>query len=157
MTICAVAFKRIWRLFLILLRMKSVEKHINQKKDYLGQVSQGMARIHKLLLENEIEFIERKNGIALNANDRLQVLLNSAELAWLRDLSQTMVYVDDIYFQKEEIENEQIQTVKERVENLMLQSNESEFSKKYTQLMTVVPDLMLEHGRLKVAIKNSPL
>ena len=113
-----------------------------------------MARIHKLLLENEIEFIEKKNGIVLNANDRLNVLLNSSEVAWLREMSQLMAFVDEIYFQKEFIQEEQFSTVLKRVDTLVIQPGDSEFSKKYRGLLAVVPDLMLEHGRLKVALKN---
>lgn len=129
-----------------------------EKRHYLREVTASMARIHKLLLEYEIESIEMKNGITLNANDRLNVLLNSAEVAWLRDMSQLMAFVDEIYFQKELITDDQIQTTKERVESLLIQPPaDSEFAKKYRSLMTVVPDLMLEHGLLKVATKKVPL
>lgn len=130
---------------------------VNDKRTYLGGVSAALAKVHKLLLENEIEFIEMKNGIRLNANDRLNVLLNSAEVAWLRDMSQLMAFVDEVYFQKEPIEDDQVRTIKKRVEDLILNQSDTEFSRKYRQLLAQVPDLMFEHGSLKVAVKNSPL
>ncbi|AGH96665.1 hypothetical protein [Pseudobdellovibrio exovorus] len=126
------------------------------KKQYIGDISAAMARIHKLLLENEIEFIEIKNGITLNANDRLNVLLNAVEVAWLREMSQLMAYVDEIYFQKEPITDDQWQTVKTRVEDLLVNAKETEFIKRYHKHLPVIPDLMREHGLLKVALQNTP-
>lgn len=128
----------------------------DQKKQYIGDLSAAMSRIHKLLLENEIEFIERKNGIALNANDRLNVLLNASEVAWLRVMSQLMVFVDEIYFQKEPLQDEQFLTVKTRVEDLLINGKDTEFIKRYHKLLPVIPDLMREHGLLKVALKDLP-
>lgn len=128
----------------------------DQKKKYIGDLSSAMSKIHKLLLENEIEFIERKNGIALNANDRLNVLLNATEVAWLRVMSQLMVFVDEIYFQKEPIQDEQFLTVKTRVEDLLINGQDVEFTKHYHKLLPVIPDLMREHGLLKVALKDLP-
>lgn len=126
------------------------------KKQYIGDISAAMARVHKLLLENEIEFIEIKNGITLNANDRLNVLLNAAEVAWLREMSQLMAYVDEIYFQKEPITDDQWQTVKARVEDLLINAKDTEFITRYRKHLPVIPDLMREHGLLKVALQNTP-
>ena len=112
-----------------------------------------MAKIHKLLLVNEIEKYEKEKGITCNALERLNLLLNSPELAWLRDMSQLMAFTDEIYFQKEAIKDDQIIAVQKGINNLLIQQTDSEFSKKYRSLILHIPDLIIEHGRLKLALK----
>ena len=70
-------------------------------KDQLGQISSAMMRIHKAIMENEMELLEAKTMKPLGPNERLQVLLNDPDFAWLRNLSQLMSAVDEVYFQKE--------------------------------------------------------
>lgn len=112
-----------------------------------------MAKIHKLLLVNEIEKYEKEKGITCNALEQLNLLLNSPELAWLRDMSQLMAFIDEIYFQKEAINDDQIIAVQKGIDNLLIQQTDSEFSKKYRSLIGHIPDLIVEHGRLKLALK----
>jgi len=122
-------------------------------KEQLGQISAAMARIHKTILENEIELREIKTMKPLGPNERLQVLLNDPEFAWLRMLSGLMSTLDEVYFQKEPIQSEQVISLKKSVNELLIQSSDSVFSKKYRSLLPVVPDLMLHHGLLRQALQ----
>lgn len=119
----------------------------------LGQISSALARIHKTLLENELEERENKLQIKMGPADRLHALLHDPELDWLRALSQLMAAVDEIYFQKEPIEKEQWEKALKNVQDLMDHSNQSTFSIKYRQLLPLVPDLMPHHGLLRLALK----
>tara|TARA_B110001454_G_scaffold219197_1_gene251427 strand:+ start:18879 stop:19268 length:390 start_codon:yes stop_codon:yes gene_type:complete len=121
-------------------------------KEQLGQISSAMARVHKTIMENEMELRELKTMKPLGPNERLQVLLNDPEFAWLRSLSQLMSTVDEVYFQKEPIENDQVEVLKKSVNELLIQVTDTPFSKKYRSLIPVVPDLMLHHGLLKQAL-----
>jgi len=121
-------------------------------KDQLGQISSAMMRIHKAIMENEMELLEAKTMKPLGPNERLQVLLNDPGFAWLRSLSQLMSAVDEVYFQKEAIQQEQADILKKSVDELLIQSTDSSFSKKYRSLIPVVPDLMVYHGLLKQAL-----
>lgn len=115
-----------------------------------------MMKIHKLLLEDEMENRELATNKTIPPNERLNVLLNDPNMAWLRNMSQLMAYVDEIYFQKEPILERQMLDVEERVQNLFGLQNESEFSYQYKSKLGTIPDLMMEHGRLKLALKRVP-
>lgn len=121
-------------------------------RDSLGQVSSALARIHKTLLENEIEDLEVKLNIKMSPADRLNALLNDPALHWLRAMSQLMASVDEVYFQKEPIEETQWQAAIKSVDDLFAIANESEFAKRYRSLLPRVPDLMPQHGLLRAAL-----
>lgn len=128
-------------------------------KDYrerLGNISSAMMKIHKLLMENEMEAIEQATNKTLPPAERLNALLNNPDLAWLRNMSQLMAFVDEIYFQKEAILERQMDEVEEKVQNLFSLQNESEFTYRYRASLGTIPDLMVQHGLLKLALKKVP-
>lgn len=122
-------------------------------KEQLGLISSAMARIHKTILENEMELLEIKIMKTLSPNERLHVLLNDPEFAWLRLLSQLMSTVDEVYFQKTPIQQDQVESLKKAVNELLIQATDTPFAKKYRSLLPVVPDLMLHHGLLRQALQ----
>ncbi len=128
-------------------------------KDYrerLGNISSAMMKIHKLLMENEMEAIEQATNKTLPPAERLNALLNNPDLAWLRNMSQLMAFVDEIYFQKEAILERQMEEVEETVQNLFSLQNESVFTYRYRNSLGTIPDLMVQHGLLKLALKKTP-
>jgi len=127
-----------------------------ENREKLGQISAAMMKIHKLLLEEEMEARELAINKVIPPAERLNVLLNDPEFAWLRVLSQLMAFIDEIYFQKEPVLNRQLKEVEEKVETLFALQNESEFAYRYRSKLSTIPDLMIEHGLLKVALKSAP-
>ncbi len=126
----------------------------------LGTISFALARIHKTLLENEIEDMETKLNVVLSPADRLQVLLNDPSVSWLRSLSQLIASVDEVYFQKEPIQQEQWDSALKRIEDLFSMTSEmtgdSAFSSRYRSMLTKVPDLMPQHSLLRMAMAAKP-
>ena len=132
---------------------------MKQSTDYrerLGNISSTMMKIHKLLLEDEMEAREAATNKVIPPAERLNVLLNDPTMAWLRLMSQLMADVDEIYYQKEPILERQMIEIEERVQTLFGLQNESEFSYRYKSRLGSIPDLMIEHGRLKLALKKVP-
>lgn len=129
-------------------------KNTSELREQLGSVSSAMAKIHRLILENEIEALEIKQGAPIAAAGRLQLLLNSPDLAWLRALSQCMAAVDEIYFQKEEVTEEQARQSYQMVEKLLIEPGESEFFQIYRERISSVPDLMMQHGHLRLTMRK---
>lgn len=123
-------------------------------RDHLRRVSSALQKIHRLIMENEIEELERREGVTIAAAGRLQLLLTAPELAWLRALSQEMAAVDEVYFQKEPITEAQARKVHADVDRLMVQAEETEFAQKYRDRLIGIPDLMLDHGHLRLALRK---
>lgn len=127
---------------------------IQEFKDQLKSISSALGKIHKTIMEHEMELLETKRQTKLSSGDRLNLLLNDPDLAWLRAISQQMTAIDEVYFQKEPIQIDQVSKLKNEVQALMFQSSDSVFSKKYRSLLPILPDLMPQHGLLKVAMSS---
>jgi hypothetical protein len=125
-------------------------------RENVGKISAAMMKIHKLLMENEMEARELATNKVIPPTERLNALLNDPELAWLRVMSQLMAYVDEIYFQKEPVLERQLTEIEEKVNALFSLQNESEFAYRYRSRLSTVPDLMLEHGLLKLTLRKPP-
>ncbi|MBL7545432.1 MAG: hypothetical protein JNL11_16550 [Bdellovibrionaceae bacterium] len=127
-------------------------KSTPELREQLHQISTALLRIHKNLLENEMQERESKLHITLGPNERLHALLNDPTLDWLRSLSQLVASIDEVYFQKEPITTAQFETELKKVTDLIIENNDSVFLKKYRSLLPTVPDLMQQHGLLRLAL-----
>lgn len=125
-------------------------------RENIGRISTAMMKVHKLLLEDEMQARELAANKVIPPTERLNALLNDPDLAWLRVMSQLMAYVDEVYFQKEPVLERQLADIEEKVNTLFSLQNESEFAYRYRSRLTTVPDLMLEHGLLKLTLRKTP-
>ena len=125
-------------------------------RENIGKISAAMMKIHKLLLEDEMQAREIAANKVIPPTERLNALLNDPDLAWLRALSQLMAYVDEVFFQKEPVLERQIIDIEEKVSHLFSLQNESEFSYRYRNRLGTVPDLMIQHGHLKLTLRKKP-
>lgn len=123
-------------------------------KDLIKTLSTSLARIHRMLLENEIEQLEKERGMTFNPAGRLQLLLNDPNLDWLRVMSQLIAFVDEILFQKEPVTDEQMAAIRVGIDDLIITQKNSQFAEKYRVLCGQIPDLILEHGHLRSAFKQ---
>jgi hypothetical protein len=128
--------------------MKSTQEHRNSLK----HLSSILARVHKELMEYQFQMLEKTSGSAIPPGARLQILINDPQFAWLRQLSQLMALMDDTAFQKEPVTEEQMAAVKEGTKKLLFTPSDDEFSRHYTAICKAVPDLILEHGKVRAAL-----
>ena len=75
-----------------------------EKRDKLKTLTAILARIHKALMELQMNDLQAVSGIEIKPAARLNLLLGDPSFAWLRNLSQLMAIADDVYFQKEIIQ-----------------------------------------------------
>ncbi len=127
-------------------------KTVPEMREQLGQVSAAILKIHKSLLENEMQEREARHNTTFSPNERLHALLNDPTLEWLRALSQLVASIDEVYFQKEPITTQQWEAELKKVNELIMERNDSVFLKKYYSLLPVVPDLMPLHGMLRLVL-----
>ncbi len=123
-------------------------------KTKLKNISTILAVIHKSLLESEIESLEKSQGSELSPGTRLQILINDPDFAWLRLLSQLISSVDGVIFQKTPITDPQLQDLIKQTTELLIDHKNPEFTDRFIPICRTFPDLIVEYGRLKMALKN---
>ena len=121
----------------------------------LKSISKVLAVIHKSLLENEIEILEKAQGQSLSPGTRLQLLINDPNFAWLRILSQLISSVDGAIFQKTPVTDQQMAELLRETTDLLIDHKTPEFTDRFVPICRIFPDLIIEYGRLKMALKSS--
>ncbi len=125
-----------------------------EKRDKLKSLTASLARIHKSLFELQMHDLEASTGVEIKPAARLNLLLGDKDFAWLRSLSQLMAITDDIYFQKEEIEDGQMENIKKAVTDLFIHQTNSDFTEHYNSSCQRLTPLMLEHAKLLSILKE---
>ena len=126
----------------------SAEKELTaETRNNLTRVRTVLLRLHKTLLDFEREGYERARGKIGNSYEFLQLVMSDEWFAWLRQLSELIVEMDELLASKE--------TPKERTAlalvqqaNMLLTPSESgsEFQKKYFAAMQQSPEVVLAHS-----------
>ncbi len=106
-----------------------------------------LLRLHKTLLEFERHAYERERGKIDNSYAFLQLVMSDLWFAWLRQLSELIVEVDELLAAKE-TPNEATAQALIRQASIMLTPSESgsEFQKKYFAAMQQSPEVVLAHS-----------
>ena len=125
-----------------------------EKRDKLKNLTACLARTHKALMELQMQGLEQASGVEIKPAARLNLLLGDPAFAWLRNLSQLMAITDDVYFQKEEISDEQMARIKTAVTQLFITQTQPEFSEPYNSSCQRLTALMLEHAKLVSILKE---
>jgi hypothetical protein len=124
-------------------------------KDYLNDLSRSLARIHKFLMDYQMVQYQNRTGQLLNPATKLNLLLQDPEFAWLRILSQLMVRVDEVFFQKEPIIDDQVSRLNFEVEELLIRKANDVFNIHFDAMIPHIPELLAEHERLKKSFKTA--
>jgi hypothetical protein len=113
----------------------------------LGEVRTVLLRLHKTLLDFEREGYERARGAIENSYQFLQLVMSDPWFAWLRQLSELIVEMDELLATKETPYESTAQALIKQAQ-ILLTPNESgsEFQKKYFVAMQVSPDVVLAHS-----------
>ena len=126
----------------------SPENEITEKtRQQLVNVRTVLLRLHKTLLEYEREDYERDHGKIANSYEYLNVVMNDPWFAWLRQLSELIVEMDELLATKE-TPNENTAVALIRQAEILLTPAElgSEFQRKYSAAMQQSPEVVLAHS-----------
>lgn len=122
----------------------------DRTNERLTELREGLLRHHKVLLDSERASYEHEVERITSTNQFLSLLLNDPWFAWLRELSQLVVIVDEVQDNKKDAP-----TAKD-ADRLIAQAralltpaeNGSGFHKKYDEAMQRDPDVVLAHGKV---------
>lgn len=108
----------------------------------------GLLRLHKTLLESEREAYERDVAKITTRGQLLDLVMNDPWFAWLHELSQFIVAVDDWIDSKEPTTEEEGRRLLGQARALVAPSEEGEaagFARKYFEAMQRDPGVVLAH------------
>ena len=116
-------------------------------REQLTKVRTVLLRLHKTLLDFEREGYERERGKIDNSYAYLQVVMSDPWFAWLRQLSELIVEMDELLAAKETPKESTAQALIKQAGILLTPSESgSEFQKKYFTAMQQSPEVVLAHS-----------
>ena len=108
--------------------------------------------LHKILMLAERALYEKEGNVIRSPNHFLQLLTGDARFAWLRELSQLIVMIDEAMEEKPPITTERKDALINEARLLLTGSNESgSFAAKYAAMMQRVPSIATAHAEISKA------
>ncbi len=115
----------------------------------LIQLRQPLLHLHKTLLDCEREAYERTYGRVDNSYEVLQLVMHHPWFAWLHNLSELMVQIDEMLDAKEPLTESEAVAVLDQGRVLLTPSETgSGFQKKYFNSMQQSPDVVMAHSEV---------
>lgn len=114
----------------------------------LSEVSRGLLKLHKALLDRERAAYERFQGTVMRG-ELLGLIFNHPQFAWLRSLSELIVLIDELVDADEPAAAEaEVLLVRTR---MLLTASEtgSEFKQRYYGALQAEPEIILLQGELR--------
>ena len=127
--------------------MTSENELTEKTREQLTRVRTVLLRLHKTLLDFERERYEREHGTIANSYAFLKLVMGDPWFAWLRQLSELIVEMDELLAAKETPKDATAVALMQQA-NIMLIPSDSgtEFQKKYFAAMQQSPEVVLAHS-----------
>jgi hypothetical protein len=124
------------------------ENEITEKtRQQLTNVRQVLLRLHKTLLEFERQAYERAHGRISNSYQFLQLVMSDPWFAWLRQLSELIVEMDELLAAREASNESTALALMEQSRILLTPAESgSEFQRKYFTAMQQSPEVVVAHS-----------
>jgi hypothetical protein len=122
----------------------------NDPRSMLLQLVKGLRDLHRNLVEIARGEYERETGGAIDAGHLLQLLTKDAQFAWLHELSEFMVTVDE-FLDEATVSDQDVQAIVVQARALITPSedNVSEFTQRYVALLQHHPALTMAHATVR--------
>jgi hypothetical protein len=133
--------------------MTSENELTAETREQLTKVRTVLLRLHKTLLNFERLAFERARGKIDNSYAYLQLVMSDPWFAWLRQLSELIVEMDELLASKE-TPNESTAQALIRQASILLTPTESgsEFQKKYFAAMQQSPEVVVAHAEFAAVL-----
>lgn len=133
--------------------MTSENELTAETRERLSKVRTALLRLHKTLLDFERQGYERERGKIENSYAFLQLVMSDPWFAWLRQLSELIVEMDELLAAKE-TPNEDTAVALIQNAKLLLTPMESgnEFQRKYFAAMQESPEVVVAHSEFAAVL-----
>lgn len=126
--------------------------------DPLGRLREtrlALLQLHKTLLDDEREAYERLHDRIENSYEVLRLVMHDPWFAWLHDLSELIVKIDETLDAEEPPEQAEVDGVMQQARELTTpDENGGEFQQKYFRALQRSPDAVLAHAETVKVIGN---
>lgn len=126
--------------------------------DPLGRLREtrlALLHLHKTLLDDEREAYERVHDRIENSYEVLRLVMHDPWFAWLHDLSELIVKIDELLDAKEPQSEADAEAVLRQARELTTpDENGGEFQQKYFRALQRSPDAVLAHAETMRVIGN---
>ena len=127
--------------------MNSENEITEETRQQLLSLRTVLLRVHKTLLDFERQGYEREHGKIGTSYEFLNLVMSHQWFAWLRQLSELIVEMDELLAAKETPnENTGVALIQQAVMLLTPSEAGSEFQKKYFTAMQQSPEVVLAHA-----------
>lgn len=115
-------------------------------RSQLKTLSSTLRKVHKTLVDLET----KRFGDPGNAFEHLQLLTSHPQFAWLRQISEVLVEIDERLDDKEQpVDGAAVESVRKTLANLLGAENSSEFRQKYLDALQESTEVATAHGELR--------
>ena len=129
------------------------------ENDFVGRLREtrlALLRLHKTLLDDEREAYERVHDRIENSYEVLRLVMHDPWFAWLHDLSELIVKIDETLDAEEPPAEADVDGVMHQARELTTpDENGGEFQQKYFRSLQRSPDAVLAHAETVKVLGNS--
>jgi hypothetical protein len=128
----------------------------NDPVGMLRETRLALLHLHKTLLDDEREAYERVHDRIENSYEVLRLVMHDPWFAWLHDLSELIVKIDETLDAEEPPAEADVDGVMRQARELTTpDENGGEFQQKYFRALQRSPDAVLAHAETVKVIGNS--
>lgn len=119
----------------------------------LRELRGALLRLHKTLLHVERLAFERMFG-RLTSGELLQLVINHAQFAWLRMISELAVQIDEKLDSDEDVSGIEVRELLDQAHHLFNSPEDEEFMSKYQAALQADPDVVMAHAEVMKLLRS---
>ena len=121
----------------------------NEPRQRLTDLRNGLLRLHKVLLDSERAAYDRDIQRIVTSSQFLELVLHDPWFAWLRELSQFVVWIDERLDAEEPADATEAGLAVKQARALLMPAEEGTgFGKNYFSALQRDPNVVLAHGEM---------
>ena len=130
--------------------------HDSPAREKLIALRLALLRVHKKLLEMERRNYEREHG-HVNSGELFRLVVDHSQFAWLHNISEFVVRIDESLAAKEPITPEYTNVAFSLARKMFVPAESGDgFQKKYFEAIQNDPAVVIEHAELAKLFNNEP-
>jgi len=130
--------------------MLPIDSNASLEQQRLTNLRNGLLGLHKTLLDSERETYERDIARIRTSSELLRLVLYDPWFAWLHELSELVVLIDETLDAKEPPDGfEAKRLINQAHELLVPNETGTGFKRRYFEALQRDPDVVLAHGRTR--------